>query len=221
MKKFVIIIEDDNDLLQSLQMLFEENGYGVQGYHSALAFYKDDKKPRNCIFLVDWNLPGEPGIEIVKSIREKDKISPIFMMSANNRDEQVLQALKLGADQYMRKPFDCDELMARLNNAYFRIEHLEENLMNIGIKLLPEASTVIKDGITIPLTTREYIIFQSLYEKKDLITREELIKQFDPEMKMGPRNIDVHIFSLRKKVANLKLAIETVWGMGYRLNILP
>lgn len=221
MNKFVTIIEDDNDLLTSLMMLFEESGYGVKGYHSASAFFKDEMRPSKCMFLIDWNLPGEPGIEIVKSIRETDKISPIFMMSANNRDEQVIQALKLGADQYMRKPFDSDELLARINNAYFKIEQLQENLLNIGIKLLPEASTVIKDGIPLPLTTREYIIFQSLYQKKDLITREELIKQFDPEMKMGPRNIDVHIFSLRKKVANMKLAIETVWGAGYRLHILP
>lgn len=216
----VVIIEDEKDTLDALVQLFELHNYKVSGFSSSHEFLGAQLEPTTFLYLIDWNLPGLPGTEIVKMIRAKDKTSPIFMMSANNRQEQVLEALKYGADHYFKKPFCMDELLMRLNNAYFKVDHFKETLINIGVKLLPEASTVIKDGIPLPLTEREFKIFQQLYLTDGPLSREELLKCFDPEMQKSSRNIDVHIFSLRKKLAQVKMAINTVWGVGYKLDRL-
>lgn len=220
MSKHIIIIEDEKDTLDALKDLFSMHDYTVYGFTTPHEYLGATLPNENFIYLVDWNLPGMEGTEIVKMVRSRDKTASIFMMSANNKQDQVIEALKLGADHYFKKPFDMDELLQRLNNAYFKVDHFKETLMNIGVKLLPEASTVIKDGIPIALSEREFLIFQQLYLKNGPITREELLKCFDPQMAKGTRNIDVHIFSLRKKLANFKLAINTVWGVGYKLTKL-
>jgi DNA-binding response OmpR family regulator len=90
--------------------------------------------------------------------------------------------------------------------------------MNVGVKLIPEANAVIRNGVTVNLTAREFIIFNHLYKNSPKpVTREELIAQFEKDMEMTARNIDVHIFSLRKKTDKINLSIETVWGTGYRI----
>jgi two-component system OmpR family response regulator len=220
MSKYITIIEDDKDTLQSLKLLFESYDYSVLGFSSPNEYLNDENPPGKGIFLIDWNLPGMVGTEVVRILRTRDKVSPIFMMSASKADDLILEALKTGVDHFFKKPFNVDELLVRLNNAYFKIDHLKENLMNIGVKLLPEASTVIKDGIPLALTTREFLIFQYLYLHKGPISREELLKCFDPDMLKGNRNIDVHVHSLRKKLNQVKMAIDTVWGVGYKLSCL-
>jgi DNA-binding response OmpR family regulator len=92
----------------------------------------------------------------------------------------------------------------------------------VGLKLIPEAHSVMKDGATVSLTAREFKIFQHLYKNQtQASTREELIAQFENDVEMTARNIDVHIFSLRKKMNKLNIAIETVWGTGYKLVLTP
>lgn len=216
----IVIIEDDRDTLSSLTELFELHDFKVTGFLSPHEYLAARLDAGPYMYLIDWNLPGMEGTEIVKMIRAKDKTSSIFMMSANNRQEQVIEALKTGADHYMKKPFDMDELLNRMHNAYFKVDHFKEALFNIGVKLLPESSTVIKDGIPLSLTEREFLIFQKLYLTDGPISREELLKCFDPGMMKGTRNIDVHIFSLRKKLAQFRMAINTVWGVGYKLGDL-
>lgn len=218
MNKNVVIIEDELEIIEALKYLLEKNGYSVQGYSSAEDFFSAKSRPDHCVYLVDWNLPGIKGIDIVKTIRLKDKLSPIFMVSAYNKAEQIIEGLKSGADDYLTKPFNYDELLIRVENAYSKVSSLQDNLINVGLKLIPEAHSVIKDGVTVNLTSREFIIFHHLYKHPAVAsTREELINQFEKDMEMTARNIDVHIFSLRKKMNKINIGIETVWGTGYKI----
>lgn len=218
MKKNIVIIEDERDILDALKQLLERNGFIVHGYVSAEEFFSSKDRPDQCVYLFDWNLPGIKGIDIVKTIRSKDKISPIFMMSANNKADQIIEGLQAGADDYVTKPFNYDELLVRLENAFKKMHNLSDNLINVGLKLIPEAHSVIKDGVTVNLTSREFVIFHHLYKhQSNAATREELINQFDKDMEMTTRNIDVHIFSLRKKMSKINIGIETVWGTGYKI----
>lgn len=218
MNKFIIIIEDEKDILEPLTYLLESNQFQVRAYTSAEEFFLAKDRPDYCLYLVDWNLPGIKGIDIIRSIRTKDKLSPIFMMSANNKPDQVIEGLRAGADDYLTKPFNYDELLVRLSNAFEKVSSLQENLMNVGLKLIPEAHSIIKDGVTVNLTSREFIIFHHLYKNQSApSTREELISQFSNDMEMTARNIDVHIFSLRKKMSKVNIGIETVWGTGYKI----
>ncbi len=220
MKKTILIIEDEHEILDALKYLLEKNGFNVHGFVSAEEFFYFKERPDHCVYLIDWNLPGIKGIDIVKTIRLKDKLSGIFMMSAYSKPDQIIEGLQSGADDYITKPFNYDELLVRVENAYSKVHSLQENLMNVGLKLIPEAHSVIKEGVTVNLTSREFVIFNHLYKNQSAAsTREELINQFEKDMEMTARNIDVHIFSLRKKMSKVSIAIETVWGTGYKIII--
>lgn len=218
MEKAIVIIEDEKEIIESLRYLLEKNAFTVHSYLSAEEFFTTRIRPDHCVYLIDWNLPGIKGIDIIRTIRLKDKISPIFMMSAYNKSDQIIEGLQSGADDYITKPFNYEELLVRVGNAHAKITNLQDNLMNVGLKLIPEAHSVMKDGVTVSLTSREYVIFSHLYKNQATpSTREELINQFDKDMDMTARNIDVHIFSLRKKMNKIQIGIETVWGTGYKI----
>jgi len=217
MRRFVTIIEDEKEIGESLSIFLRSKKYEVKHYLSAEDYFSDRAHPGKGIFLVDWNLPGIKGIDIIRTIRTRDKISPIFMLSANSKNQEVLEGLKAGADDYLTKPFDFDALAVRIENAWTKLNELESDLITHGVKLIPEAHSVMKDGTTISLTAREYVIFKSLYELGDTVSRDVLIEQFDIKEKMTVRNVDVHIFFLRKKLKKINMAINTVWGAGYKL----
>lgn len=218
MNKYVVIIEDEKEILEDLKYLLEKNQFSVFGHLSAEEFFSSKERPDHCVYLVDWNLPGIKGIDIIKTIRLKDKLSPIFMLSAYNKTEQIIEGLKSGADDYITKPFHYEELLVRVQNAHGKVRSLQDNLINVGLKLIPEAHSVLRDGVTVTLTSREFIIFNHLYKNQPApVSREELIGQFENDMDMTARNVDVHIFSLRKKMSKIKITIETVWGTGYKL----
>jgi two-component system, OmpR family, alkaline phosphatase synthesis response regulator PhoP len=220
MKPSIVIIDDERDITESLKLLFEENDYDVDTFKSAEEFFSSKRPENQCVYLIDWNLPGMQGTDIVRHIRNKDMISSVFMISAFNQSRQVLEGLESGADDYITKPFDINELMIKVQNAHAKISSLRKNLMNVGLKLIPEAHTVIKDGVAVNLTAREYIIFEHLYENLNLPqTREELINRFDNDLEMTSRNIDVHVFALRKKISKANIQIQTVWGTGYKLSL--
>ena len=218
MKKSVFIIEDESEILGALKYLLEKNGFIVHGFASAEEFFSFKEPQDHSVYLIDWNLPGIKGIDIVKTIRLKDKLSAVFVMSAYNKPDQIIEGLQSGADDYITKPFNYDELLVRIENAYSKVFSLSDNLMNVGLKLIPDAQSIMKDGVTVNLTSREFVIFHHLYKHPDVAsTREELINHFEKDMEMTARNIDVHIFSLRKKMSKINIGIETVWGTGYKL----
>ncbi len=218
MKRFVTIIEDEKEIGESLADFLRDRDYEVKHYLSAEEFFSDRANVApECLYLIDWNLPGIKGIDIIKTIRTRDKLSPIFMLSAYSKNQEVVEGLKAGADDYLIKPFDFDSLGARVDNAWQKMSQIQDSMMSKGVKLLPEANSIMKDNVTVNLTSREYIIFQRLYKAADTVTREELISEFDHSEKMTVRNVDVHVFFLRKKIAKLDMVITTVWGKGYKL----
>jgi len=215
----ICIIEDENEIVETMTTFLENRGFQVLSFKSAELFYEHAPKDFKGLYLVDWNLPGEPGIEIISKIRLTDKISPIFMVSAFTNKEDIVAGLERGADDYITKPFSFDELTARVKNSLNKFTIINNQTGDEQMKLLPEAKSFIKDGKTVSLTKREYIIFEFLFQKLGLpVTREELIGQFSNEEKMTERNIDVHVFSLRKKLKTVNLMVETIWGIGYKLS---
>ncbi|MBC77897.1 MAG: hypothetical protein CME64_17960 [Halobacteriovoraceae bacterium] len=219
MKKNICVIEDEQDIRESVKEFFEENEYTVFDYSSAEDFYQNQLSEDFCgVYLLDWTLPGDSGIDVVKKIRTQDKISPIFILSAKSSREEVLEGLTAGADDYLTKTFSFDELAARVDNAAAKFELLLQKSQLEDFRLLPEANAFIKNGKTVNLTSREFTIFNYLVQKTgEPVTRDLLIECFSNEEKMTNRNIDVHVFSLRKKLKEVSMHIETVWGKGYKL----
>jgi DNA-binding response OmpR family regulator len=218
----ICIIEDEVDIVETLTTYFENEKYNVISFNSAEEFYSKGPSDFKGLYLVDWNLPGEPGINIITNIRVKDKVSPIFMVSAFSKNEDIVEGLNRGADDYITKPFSFDALMIKAKNSLNKLSLVSSDLgSNDQMRLLPEAKSFMKDGKTVSLTQREFIIFNHLYQNLgQSASRQDLINQFDNEEKMTERNIDVHVFSLRKKIKPVELVVETVWGTGYKLSVV-
>lgn len=217
MKRLVTIIEDEKEIAELIKRFLTHHNYEVRHFLTAEAFL-NGPTVESSLYLVDWNLPGMKGTELIRSIRAKDKFSPIFMISGYNKSEEVVEGLKAGADDYLIKPFNYDELVVRVENAWSKMNQLKGNLLHYGLKLIPEANSIMREGVILNLTSREYVIFAHLYENRNRpSTREELIACFPEGENVAVRNIDVHIFSLRKKLQRIGLAVETVWGVGYKI----
>lgn len=216
--KKICIVEDDVVIAETLTDFFSMENYEVIHFDSFENFNNRDLSDFKGIYLIDWNLPDKPGTEIISEIRKKDKVSPVFLVSGYSEKQDIIEGLKIGADDYITKPFNFDELLIRVENALSKYNIIKDSISDEIIKFLPEARSFIKDAQTINLTSREYIIFEYLYQKIDgPVSREELTKQFSASDKITDRNIDVHVFSLRKKIAQVGMKIETVWKKGYKL----
>tara|TARA_B100001971_G_scaffold215182_1_gene259132 strand:- start:75032 stop:75694 length:663 start_codon:yes stop_codon:yes gene_type:complete len=220
MTKEICLIEDEKDIAEAIRDYLGTKDFNVHIFGSAEEFY--DGKPEDFvgIYLVDWNLPGEPGIEVIKKIRSKDMLSPIFMVSAYNQKNDILEGLKSGADDYITKPFSFEELEVKIANAHTKYSLvLQAGADKNDFQLLKDAKAFIKGGQTVNLTAREFVIFEGLLGAEgEPLTREDLIKCFDKDDQMTNRNIDVHVFSLRKKLKAVGMRIDTVWGKGYKIS---
>lgn len=216
--KNICVIEDEVDIADSIKVYFESSGFNVVLFQNAEDFYQDIPEEFKGIYLVDWNLPGAQGIDIIKKIRQTDEISPVFMVSAFSNQDQIIEGLSSGADDYITKPFNLEELKARVSNSLRKFSVVDSQISKDKIQLLPEANSFIMDGTTISLTSREFTLFQALFlSEGQPVSREQLTEKFTNDEKITARNIDVHVFSLRKKIKAANLLIETVWGKGYKL----
>lgn len=216
--KNICVIEDEVDIAESIKLFFETSDFNVILFQNAEDFYQEISAEFKGIYLIDWNLPGAQGLEIIKTIRLRDKVSPIFIVSAFNRQEDIIEGLSSGADDYITKPFSLDELKVRVLNSLRKFSIVDSQISTEEIKLLPEANSFIMDNKTISLTSREYTLFSVLFGSESKpVSRDELICKFSNDEKITARNIDVHVFSLRKKIKAANLLIETVWGKGYKL----
>jgi DNA-binding response OmpR family regulator len=215
----LVYIEDDQDLAEILTGYFAAKGMKVVHFASYQDFVATWKVGTLTVFLIDWKLQDGDGLSLAKKIREKDKVSALFMLSGKQEKQDVLRALVEGIDDYIFKPFDLEELSVRVLNAKSKLECLANLTAKNKLDFIPEAHAININGITVSLTSREYAIVEYMLKKLGhTISREELITQFSQEEKMTTRNVDVHVFSLRRKIKPTGFNIETVWGKGYRIS---
>lgn len=221
MRKSVVIIEDDKDINDSLATVFKDHGYEVRPYTKAQDFMEKDNFLNTESYLIDWHLPDLNGVEVIQKIRNANKTAAVFLMSASNKSDLPLEALGVGADHFLKKPFDLDEMMIRFENAHKKLSSLDEARLDRGIKLLSEAQSVIMNGQCLKLTQREFKIFETLFLAAKEVSRVEILSQLITlnEKEITARNIDVHINSLRKKIRPLGISILTVRGIGYRMHV--
>jgi len=171
------------------------------------------------LVVLDLMLPGTHGLDILKQLRNLSDV-PVLVLSARNETSDKVRALKLGADDYMTKPFWPEELVERVR-ARLRRPTLErvDGVVDVGAVRIDRAErTVALDGKRIELTRVEFDLLAMLAERVgSAVTRRSLADRvLDPEREGDERTLDVHISRLRKKLGP-DAVIETVWGIGYRL----
>lgn len=170
------------------------------------------------IAILDINLPHMSGLEILKELRERQKEIQIIMLTSNSSKEDIVQGLNLWADDYLTKPFDFEELLARLHSLYRRNLKNKSNLISIKNYTIDlEKIEVKRDDEIIKLSNLEFNLLKYLVQNNSkAISRKELYEkvwgEFDGDI-MFSKTVDVYIWYLRKKLDNE--FIETIKGVGY------
>ena len=211
----ILVVEDEPRLLRSLTRALREEGYAVD---TAAAgddgLYKAESHDYDAIVL-DIMLPRLDGWEILERLR-KQKQTPVLMLTARDATKDRVRGLDTGADDYLVKPFDLPELLARLRALIRRAAGRSASDIDLGeISINTRARTVTRGGESIVLTAREYAILEYLaLHRGEVITRTALHEHLLDESDDTLSNLlDVHVFSIRKKLgANL---IATRRGQGY------
>ena len=215
----VLLVEDDNMLGSSLKKALEKHAYGidwVQDGESALSSLEDS--PFSAVIL-DVNLPKLSGIEVLKALRAKRTKIPVLILTARDTAMQKVEGLDSGADDYLVKPFDLEELLARLRALIRRSEGRVEPLLRCGlIELDAAAQLVRKSGTNIMMTAKEFRILKLLMERAGkFVTKPDIeYSLYSADEAAESNTVEVAIYNLRKKLGSD--FIQTIRGVGYMVS---
>ena len=217
----VLAVEDEPDLLSSLMKALREDGYAVDGAPDGEeGLFKAESYDYDAIVL-DIMLPGIDGWELLRRLR-KTKKTPVLMLTARDAVRDRVRGLDTGADDYLVKPFELAELLARLRALIRRAASQAESRLKIGDVVIDTAArTVVRRGEEIVLTAREYSLLEYLaLHRGKLVTRTMLYEHlFDENDSTLSNLLDVHVFNLRKKLGHD--FITTRRGHGYCIESTP
>ena len=222
----ILIIEDEQGISKIIKSYLEKEGYNVfQAFDGkeGLEFFENEQID---LILLDFMIPKISGEDLIKEIRNKSNV-PVIMVTAKVSEENIINGLKLGADDYVTKPFSPKELMQRIKTVLRRIEKYNIPRADIiktidgRLEMDLEYNRFFKDGEEIFLTKNEFQIIKTLFSNPNKIfTREEIIEiTFGFDYDAYDRAIDTHIKNIRQKIEdNPKKPdyIKTIYGMGYK-----
>ena len=219
----ILIVEDETSIANFLRDGLEEEGFSVdladngrKGLQLAL-----DNIAEYDVILLDWMLPGMNGIEICRNIRKESKSVPVIFLTAKDTVDDAVFGLESGANDYIRKPFSFEELLARIR-VLMRKDEAELLVFTAGtVELNIDKHTVTKDGKPIELTQKEFSLLEYFLRSKGKVCRRTRIieKVWDLHFDYDTSIIDVYINSLRKKLdeSGKTSIITTVRGIGYKI----
>jgi two-component system, OmpR family, response regulator RegX3 len=226
MKKQIILIADDEPkIVDVLSLYLEKAGYDVVAAYTGSEALQMAEEIRPSLVVLDLMLPDVPGEEVCSILRTKSAV-PILMLTAKHKDEERLRGLSIGADDYVTKPFNPNEVVARVGAILRRTsenELLADRIEYGDGDLVVDAVQQIayKNGVNADLTMTEYKLLTTLARQpKRVFSREELIERvFGMDFRGDTRTIDAHIKNLRAKIENdpkHPVYVKTVYGIGYR-----
>ncbi len=222
----IFLAEDETAIAGFLKEGLEEEGFAVDvalNGRTALEMVLSNLNEYD-IILLDWMLPGVSGIEICRSIRKENNSIPVIFLTAKDTVDDTVFGLEAGANDYLKKPFAFEELLARIR-VLLRNKTGEQTVFKTGnIVLDTEVHIVTRNGETIDLTQKEFALLEYLLRNKGKVCRRSRIieKIWDIHFDKDTSVIDVFINALRKKLDTKNTAsfIQTIRGVGYRVNDL-
>lgn len=218
----ILLIEDDADLVQSLRLVLEREGYTVAHSLSGLEGLARVSEEPPDLLLLDLNLPDMDGLSVCREIRDNKSLAdlPIIMLTARAQEHDRVLGLDLGADDYIVKPFSVRELKSRVR-ALLRRRQLdggvpEDVFSDSRLSVNRSARAVRLDGLPVRLTSREFdLLWFLVMNRSQVLSRERILERvWGLTSDIETRTIDVHVRTLRKKLGSE--IIETVIGAGYR-----
>ena len=214
----VLLIEDEPVLGQAVQEQVAADGHAVD---LVTRLDEADAALRAVdygLVLLDLHLPDGRGLDLLKTLRRAGDQRPVIILTARDQISDRIEGLNAGADDYLVKPFDLDELSARVMAVSRRYAGKPNPLVELGdLKIDKAARRILRDGATIDLTKREWAIVDLLTQRATAVISKEQIEEalYDFGSEIESNTVEVHISRLRKKLG--RDAIHTVRGVGYRL----
>ena len=219
----IYYVEDDASIRNLVVYTLTMTGFPAKGFERSAPFWAEMQREKADLILLDLMLPGENGLSILRELKtRRDTMgTPVILITAKDSEDDVVQGLELGADDYIAKPFGIMELIARVKAVLRRCGPGEDReIIEVDeIRMDTGRHTVQVSGREIALTLKEYELLRVLMQKPGrLIEREALIDAVWSRDYMGASHtLDAHIQTLRSKLGSSGSRIQTVYGCGYRI----
>ena len=222
MHELILLVDDEPHIIELAQLYLQQEGFRVDSAGDGLAALERVRVQPPALLVLDLMLPKLDGWEVCKRIREESDL-PILMLTARDEDIDKILGLEYGADDYMTKPFNPRELVARVKAILRRAgaRHAGDGSpLHVGNLMIDPARHVVTvDGRPVSLRAKEFDLLLALVENEGIVLSREklldLVWGFD--FYGQTRTVDVHVAHLRHKLAGSTAQIETVWGVGYKL----
>lgn len=216
----LLLVDDEKNIIALERMYLEKEGYAIQVAYDGKTALEKFRATRPAAIILDIQLPGIDGWEVCRRIRQESDV-PIIMLTARDQDVDKIVGLELGADDYLTKPFNPRELVARVKAIFRRVAPAPRTqCCAVGdIALDQDRREVTVAGKLVELRTKEFDLLAVLMQNPGIVlTRERLLEiAWGFDFLGETRTVDVHVAHLRKKLAGAKTQIETISGVGYKL----
>lgn len=222
----LLLVEDDSELSKSLLLYLESEGYEVTlAENGTDAAEEATRLPGYDLIILDVKLPDKNGFEVLRQAREEGVRTPVLMLTGLGDHEEKMRGFQVGTDDYLTKPFDTEELLARIDALLRREAQVEEEsgVFDVGgLRVNLDTETVRRDGESVDLTDLEYKLLAYLLRRRGrTATREQILRDvWDLPSAVETRTIDRHVNALRDVMdggGEDEWAIQSVYGIGYKL----
>ncbi len=219
----ILLVDDEPSIIALAKMYLERDGFQTESVGDGNQAIETVQRLRPGLVVLDVMLPGLDGFEVCRRLRGAGNEVPIIMLTARDDDIDKIIGLELGADDYLTKPFNPRELVARVKAILRRMEKkpdIASAPMRIGgLEIDSTRRAVTANGLPVNLRTQEFDLLLTLAEQPERVfTREQLLeKAWGFDFYGQTRTVDVHIAQLRRKLSASQVKIETVTGVGYKL----
>jgi len=223
--ELVLVVDDEPNIVQLARLYLEREGFRIEAVGDGPGALKAVAELRPALVVLDVMLPGLDGFEVCRQLRAANNPVPIVMVTARDEDIDKIIGLELGADDYLTKPFNPRELVARVKailrrEAWRSTGEQPSPVLRLGdLEIAQEGREVRLQGHLLDLRTQEFEVLMVLFQNKGrVLTREKLLNlAWGYDFYGQTRTVDVHIGQLRRKLAGSSVRIETVTGVGYKL----
>ncbi|MBT3322311.1 MAG: response regulator transcription factor [Anaerolineae bacterium] len=223
MSELILLVDDEASIIQLAQLYLEREGFRIASASDGEAALKAVSAQAPALIVLDVMLPKLDGFEVCRRLRAEDNPVAILMLTARDDDIDKIVGLELGADDYLTKPFNPRELVARVKAILrrdARASKLDSVIIHLANLSIDAASREVHIGEkSIDLRAKEFDLLYTLAENRGrVLSREKLLElAWGFDFYGQTRTVDVHVAHLRKKMGNCKVKIETVTGIGYKL----
>jgi DNA-binding response OmpR family regulator len=224
--ELILLVDDEPSIIELSRMYLEREGFRIQSVNDGQAALEIVARDHPALIVLDVMLPKLDGLEVCRHLRASNDPVAILMLTARDEDIDKILGLELGADDYLTKPFNPRELVARVKAILRRGERKDSETakaLHIGsLTIDPARREVRLDSQTLELRTQEFDLLLTFASHRGLVlSREQILQQaWGFDFYGQTRTVDVHVAHLRKKLEGSSVKIETVTGVGYKLVVM-